>query len=289
MIAVREIFRSHDKLGEVPVWDSEDQALWWVDIEGRRLHRYHPDTGTTEHWSFDQRIGSFALRKRGGLVCAFERGFAFFDPPTGRIEWVAQPDTDPGNRFNDGKCDRNGRFWAGTMDDGLTRRSGSLYRLDADLSVHVMETGICISNALAWSPDDTRFYFCDTPERHLRVYDYDAPSGAISNRRLFADLGGDPGNPDGGTVDCEGYVWSAQWDGWRLVRYAPDGTVDRVIMLPVQKPTSVMFGGGDLRTLFVTSAIWDLEAEALAHQPFAGSLLALEPGVAGLAETRFAG
>lgn len=289
MIDIREIFPSGDRLGEVPVWDTEDQALWWVDIEGRLLHRHHPDTGTTEHWNFEQRLGSFALRKKGGLVCAFERGFAFFDPSTGRIEWIAQPDQDPGNRFNDGKCDRNGRFWAGTMDDGLTRPSGSLYRLDADLSVHVMETGICISNALAWSPDDTQFYFCDTAERHLRVYDYDASSGAISNRRLFADLGGDPGNPDGGTVDCEGFVWNAQWDGWRLVRYARDGTVDRVIMLPVQKPTSVMFGGASLRTLFVTSAIWHLEGEERARQPLAGSLLAMEPGVAGLAETRFAG
>jgi L-arabinonolactonase len=289
MTEVREVVAARDTLGEVPVWDVEEQSIWWVDIEGRRLHRHHPDTGTTEHWSFEQRIGSFALRRKGGLVCAFERGFAFFDPPTGRIDWIARPDSDPGNRFNDGKCDRNGRFWAGTMDDGLTRPSGALYRLDPDLTVHVMETGICISNALAWNPDDTRFYFCDTPERHLRVYDYDAPSGTISNRRVFADLGEDPGNPDGGTVDAEGCVWNAQWDGWRLVRYAPDGRVDRVVPLPVQKPTSVMFGGRNLRTLYVTSAIWDLAGEALARQPMAGSLLALDPGVAGLAETRFAG
>ncbi|MFN3273279.1 MAG: SMP-30/gluconolactonase/LRE family protein [Paracoccus sp. (in: a-proteobacteria)] len=152
---------------------------------------------------------------------------------------------------------------------GDTTPSHTAFRraLDADLSVHVMETGICISNALAWSPEDSRFYFCDTPQRQLRVYDYDAPSGAISNLRLFADLGGDPGNPDGGTVDGEGSLWNAQWDSWRLGRYAPDGTVDRVVMLPVQKPTSVMFGGADLRTLFVTSAIWDLEGQALARQP----------------------
>jgi sugar lactone lactonase YvrE len=175
------------------------------------------------------------------------------------------------------------------MDDGLERPSGSLWRLDPDLSVHRLESGICISNALAWSPDDTRFYFADTKEQEIRAYDYNAESGAITRRRRFASTAEDPGTPDGATVDAEGFLWNAQWDGWRLVRYAPDGTVDRVVPLPVQKPTSCMFGGDGLRRLYVTTAIWDLRGEALAAQPWAGSLLSLDVGVAGLPETRFAG
>jgi sugar lactone lactonase YvrE len=155
--------------------------------------------------------------------------------------------------------------------------------------VHKVEGSIAISNSLAWSPDNRRFYFADTLDRAIYVFDYDHASGAIANKRVFASTAGDPGNPDGSTIDAEGYLWNAQWDGWRLVRYAPDGTVDRVVMLPVQKPTSCMFGGPGLRTLYVTSAVWDLHGAALAGQPWAGGVLALDVGVAGLPEPRFAG
>ncbi len=285
-----EIAACGNILGEVPVWDVEEQALYWVDIEGRRVQRWHQPSGTFTDWKFGERIGSFALRKQGGLVCAFESGFAFFNPADGTIEWIAKPDAaDPGNRFNDGKCDRHGRFWAGTMDDGLKRHSGSLFRLDPDLLVHRMETGIGISNALCWSPGDDTFYFADTLDKTIYAYDYTAATGEVANKRVFANTSGDPGAPDGSTIDAEGYMWNAQWDGWRLTRYAPDGSVDRVVRLPVQKPTSCMFGGPDLGTLFVTSAIWDLKGEALAAQPMAGSLLALDVGVCGLPETRFGG
>jgi sugar lactone lactonase YvrE len=285
-----EIAACRNILGEVPVWDVEEQALYWVDIEGKRLQRWHQPSGKLSDWHFAERIGSFALRKKGGLVCAFESGFAFFNLADETTEWIARPDAgDPGNRFNDGKCDRHGRFWAGTMDDGLKRHSGSLFRLDPDLSVHSMATGVGISNALCWSPDDDVFYFADTLDKTIYAYDYAPETGAISNKRRFADTIADPGAPDGSTIDAEGYMWNAQWDGWRLTRYAPDGRVDRIVELPVQKPTSCMFGGPDLRTLFVTTAIWDLKGPALAAQPMAGSLLALDIGVAGLPETRFDG
>jgi L-arabinonolactonase len=279
-----------NKLGEVPVWDVAEQALYWVDIEGRALQRLHPETGEVRVWNLPERIGSFALRRRGGLVCAFESGFAFFDPQSGHIDWIARPEAHlRGNRFNDGKCDRMGRFWAGTMDDSLSAHTGALYRLDPDLSVHKMESGIGISNSLAWSPDNRRFYFADTLDREIRVYDYDHETGAIGNRRLFASTIADPGNPDGSTIDEEGYLWNAQWNGWRLVRYAPDGSVDRVVELPVEKPTSCMFGGPDLSTLYVTTAIWDIQGEALDKQLWAGALLALNVGSRGLPEPRFAG
>ncbi len=279
-----------NKLGEGPVWDVSEQSLYWVDIEKGQLHRYAPATGAIKRWTLPERIGSFALRSRGGIVCALASGFAFFEPDSGQVEWIAKPEAGiPQNRFNDGKCDRKGRFWAGTMNERDGGRTGALYRLDADLTVHRMEASIGISNSLAWSPDNRRLYFADTQDRAIFVYDYDHASGAVADRRLFASTENDPGSPDGSTVDSEGYLWNAQWDGWRLVRYAPDGRVDRIVELPVQRPTSCAFGGPDLRVLYVTSAIWDLEGDALRDQPWAGGVLALDVGVAGLPEVRFAG
>lgn len=290
MTDIHSAVQRHNKLGEVPVWDVTEQALYWVDIEGKALQRFHPDSSEVRVWDLPERIGSFALREQGGLVCAFESGFAFFDPESEQVDWIARPESDlPGNRFNDGKCDRKGRFWAGTMDDSLSAHTGALYRLDPDLSVHRVEENVGISNSLAWSPDNSRFYFADTLDGEIRVYDYDHDAGTIGNRRVFASTTADPGNPDGSTIDTEGYLWNAQWDGWRLVRYAPDGNVDRVVELPVQKPTSCMFGGPDLSTLYVTTAIWDIQGEALEKQPMAGALLALDVGVRGLPEPRFAG
>jgi len=277
-------------LGEVPVWDLAEHALYWVDIEGRLLQRLHEPSGEVRVWNLPERIGSFALREKGGLVCAFASGFAFFDPETEAIDWIARPEAHiPRNRFNEGKCDRRGRFWAGTMDDHLTDHTGALYRLDPDLSVHKMAAGIGISNTLAWSPDDRTMYFGDTLDSTIYAYDFDSLQGHMTNKRPFFDTKTDPGGPDGSTVDAEGYLWNAQWDGWRLTRYAPDGRVDKVVPLPVQKPTSCIFGGRDLRTLYVTTAKWDLTDDELAAQPWAGSLLALDVGVAGLPETRFAG
>jgi sugar lactone lactonase YvrE len=289
MADVRLVVDAKNKLGEVPVWDVAEQALYWVDIEGELLQRHVPATGETRVWRMPERIGSFALREKGGLVCAFASGFAFYDLEREAVEWIARPDTNPRNRFNDGKCDRRGRFWAGTMDDRLTDHTGALYRLDPDLTVRTLETGVGISNSLAWSPDDRTFYFADTIDRAIYAYDYDPPTGSIANRRVLADHADQPGNPDGSTNDEKGFLWNAQWDGWRLVRFAPDGRVDRVVELPVQKPTSCMFGGPDLRTLYVTSAVWDLAGPALERQPWAGGLLALDVGVRGLPEPRFAG
>lgn len=290
MTAIRCVVESHNKLGEVPVWDVEEQALYWIDIENALLQRLEPASGKVERWRLPERICALALRRAGGLIVALASGIAFFDPKTGAVERLAAPEAHlPGNRFNDGKCDRRGRFWAGTMDDRLSERTAALYRFDADRSCRRMESGIGISNSLAWSPDNRTFYFADTLQRLIFAYDFDIDSGEISNRRVFADMAGQPGDPDGSTIDAEGYLWNAQWDGWRLVRYAPDGRIDRIVELPVQKPTSCMFGGPDLQTLYVTTAIWDLNAAALAGQPWAGGLLALDVGVAGLPEPRFAG
>ena len=290
MAAVREVYAAKDKLGEVPVWDVAEQALYWVDIEGRRLRRFDHTSGKVDEWIFPERICSFALRERGGLICALASGLIFFDPATGRIDCIARPEAHiPRNRFNEGKCDRQGRFWVGTMDDRLSEHTGALYRVDVDLTITQVETGIGISNSLAWSPDEKTFYFADTMDSAIHAYDFDRDTGAISRKRLFASTKGSAAAPDGSTIDAEGFLWNAQWDGWRLVRYAPDGKVDRIVDLPVQKPTSCMFGGPDLKTLYVTTAIWDLEGEALSRQPLAGSLLAIDVEVPGLPEPRFRG
>jgi sugar lactone lactonase YvrE len=279
---------SRNRLGEVPLWDVGEQALYWVDIEGKLLQRYRPTTGRVDRWEMPERIASLALREQGGLIVAFASGIAFYDLDSGAIDWIARPEADkPGNRFNEGKCDRRGRFWAGTMDDSLTAHTAALYRVDPDLSVHKVFGEVGISNCFNWSLANDTFYFADTLDKRIYAFDYDHATGTVANRRLFAEIEG--ANPDGGTIDAEGYLWNAEWDAWRIVRYAPDGSIDRVVRLPVQKPTSCMFGGPHLTTLYVTSAIWDLTPEQLVDQPHAGGLFAVDVGLRGIPEPRFAG
>ena len=281
---------SRNRLGEAPVWDVAEQALYWVDIEGRLLQRYRPATGSVDRWAMPERIACFALREKGGLIVAFASGIAFYDLATRAIDWIARPEADkPHNRFNEGKCDREGRFWAGTMDDRLAEHTAALYRVDPDLSVHKVFGDVGISNCFIWSLENDAFFFADTLDSAIYKFDYDHATAAVGNRRKMIDTTGTGASPDGGTIDEEGFLWNAQWDGWRIVRYAPDGRVDRIVALPVQKPTSCMFGGPDLKTLYVTSAVWDLTPEQLAGQPQAGGLFAIDAGVRGVPEPRFAG
>lgn len=279
-----------NKLGEVPVWDPESGALFWVDIERAALNRLVPATGETTRWTFPERVAAYALRRQGGFVLALASAIVFFDPTTGTLERKAEPEAQlPGNRLNDGKCDRQGRFWVGAMDESQTEGTAGLYRFDPDGRCHRMEMGIGVSNSLAWSPDDRTFYFADSMRKLIYAYDFDADSGAISHRRIFSDWSRSQGTPDGSTIDAEGYLWNAVWDGWCLVRYAPDGRIDRKVALPVQKPTSCAFGGPGLDVLYVTSAVWDANPVELASQPLAGGVFALDVGVKGLPEPRFAG
>ena len=289
--ALRQLVPCANELGEGAVWDDEAGAFYWVDIIGGILHRHHLFTGENESWSFDERICSFALRRSGGLLCAMESGLALFDPDTGDFEFFARPEIHiPGNRFNDGRCDRFGRFFVGTMDDEAEKRSGTLYRVDPDFTVHALVDGICISNSVAFSPDGRHMYLADTVDDEIRRYDLDERTGAVSGRMRFASTAGTGGgHPDGSTVDAEGYLWNAEWDGWRITRYAPDGTRDRVLELPVQRPTCCAFGGPNLSTLFVTSARTGLSDDELEGQPLAGSIIAVEVGIKGLPEPKFAG
>ncbi|MFQ5947524.1 MAG: SMP-30/gluconolactonase/LRE family protein [Acidimicrobiia bacterium] len=277
-------------LGEGPVWDTEAGVLYWLDIKQPRLHRYQPSGGSVRSWDLPNQPGSLAVRERGGLLLALDSGFAFFDPETSELTPLADPEPDrPGNRFNDGKTDRRGRFWAGSMDDEELEWTGALYRFDPDGTWHRLLDGLGIPNTLAWSPGGETMYFAETLEQTIYTFMFDAVAGEISGRRVFATTKEEDCYPDGSTVDAEGFLWNAQFNGWRLVRYAPDGSVNRVVEMPVQNPTSCMFGGEDLDVLYVTSARKGLAEAALEDQPLAGGLFAFDVGVAGLPETPFSG
>ena len=276
-------------LGEGPVWVAAEQALYWLDIKGRRIFRRGFADGAVTSWDTPFRIGSLAPRAGGGFVAGTERGFAFVDPAAGRFEPFAQPEPDrPTNRFNDGKLDRQGRFWAGTMDDAEKQASGALYRLDADLGWSRIDDGYKVTNGPAFSPDGRTMYHNDSALQVVYAFDLDE-TGDAANRRVFAQFGDGDGYPDGMTVDAEGCLWIAFWDGWCVRRLSPTGEIVQTLGVPVQRPTSCAFGGPALDHLFVTSAHIGLDERDLAGQRFAGGLLLARPDATGLADPFFTG
>lgn len=280
---------SRDILGEGPVWDAGSGRLFWFDIKGKRLHWYAPGAGETGVWELPIRCSAAAPRARGGLIVACEAGLAGFDPGTGELSVIQPLALGEGFRSNDGKIDVAGRFWWSSMDDDGGARPGSLYRTGGDGVTEQVLDGIHIPNTVSCSPEGDRFYVADSRLQTLFVHDMDPATGALSNRRRFADTRGGDGAPDGSAVDVEGCLWNAQWGAWRIVRYTPDGSVDRIIEMPVEQPSSCAFGGPDLATLYVTSAREGLSEAVLAGQPQAGGLFGFRPGVTGLALPSFAG
>lgn len=277
-------------LGEGPTWLPKERKLAFVDILAPSIIVADPQDGSFRAHPMPELASAVVPRRRGGFLAAMQTGLKAVDLESGKIATVAAPEAGkPGNRFNDGKCDRRGRFFAGTLAIDTTPGHGSLYRLDPDGGCAMVDTGFHISNGLGWSPDDRTFYFTDSGVRRIHRYDYDIETGAVAGRRTFVDLPEGVGVPDGIAVDAEGFVWSAHWDGWCVTRYDPDGKVDRVINLPVPRPTSCAFGGPDLATLYVTSARIRLSAQQLAEAPLSGSVFAVQAGVRGLPETPFAG
>ncbi len=282
--------QTNDVLGECPVWCPREQALYWGDLFRPALHRFEPASGALQTWLPPEKFGSFALREQGGMILATRSGICFFDPPTGTLERICEPEADrPGNLLNDGKCDRRGRFWVGSMDKRLKERTGALYRVDPDRSWQRMEPWVWLSNGLAFRADDRVLYHTDSTDRCIYAYDFDLERGTIRNRREHASARDLPGVPDGMTIDEEGCLWSAQWGASRVVRYAPDGRVAGTVELPTARPTSCMFGGPRLDVLYVTSGFFRLSEAERAAQPWAGGLLAIDVGVRGLPEPRFAG
>lgn len=288
-MALIDTIHAGNTLGEGIQWDVKTQSLWWTDIQKRRFHRYDWAKRKLESFSTPERVGSFGLIEGGtDIVAAFESGFALYGLESGNVCWLARPDADlPGVRFNDGRVDRQGRFWAGTMVETEPRTGrANLYCVDAAGRAHKRESSIEISNGICWSPDSTRFYFADSPLRTIYCYDFDPANGEIANRRVFATTP-KGAHPDGAVVDAQGYLWSAHWGAGRVVRYAPDGVVDRVLEVPASQPTCVAFGGPQLDLLFVTSARDGLTPEELARQPSAGDVFVYKMGCTGLAETYF--
>jgi sugar lactone lactonase YvrE len=236
-----------------------------------------------------ERLGAVALRESGGLLGAFMTGFKWIDPDTGAVTPIVDPEPHrPGNRLNDGRCDRRGRFFAGTMDNEEIACTGTLYRLDPNLSVHALASDVHLSNGIDWSPDDRVMYYADSLRHVIWAYDFDLETGEIGNRRAFAEVPEDAGVPDGLCVDAEGCVWSAHWGGWRVTRYDPAGRIERIIDLPAAQITCPAFGGRDLEVLYVSSAAIGMSEADFAKAPDAGGLFALEVGVRGLPASRFA-
>ena len=278
-----------DLLGEGPVWVAAEQALYWLDIKGLKLHRYDPVTGDRQTWPTPFRIGSIAPRAGGGFVGGSEHGLVLIDAVLSRFDIVADPEAHlPGNRFNDGAVDPTGRFWAGTMDDAEEQATGALYRLDADLSWSRHDAGYQVTNGPAFSPDGRFLYHTDSAAREIYRFDL-ADDGSLCGKTRFARFGQADGYPDGMTVDRDGCLWVAFWDGWCVRRLSPDGEVIGVLPVPVQRPTSCTFGGSSLDRLFITSATIGLDDAARAAQPLAGGLFMAEPGVAGYAVPPFQG
>jgi len=284
------VLECHCRLGEGPVWDAGREALFFVDIMGKAVHAFWPKSGEHRIWPVPEHVGSLGLRASGGLVLALKSGFFALDLETGAVETLAAAEADkPDNRFNDGRCDAAGRFLAGSLTYSEDRPAGALWRLDPDHSATPVLTGITVPNGLCWSPNGRTVYHTDTPTREIKAYDYDLATGTPSNPRSFARVEGTAGFPDGAVTDAEGFVWNGEWDGARVVRYAPDGTVDRIVEVPARRATSVAFGGPELTTLYVTSA-WDRMSPAERDQwPLSGHLFAIEVGVRGLLEPRYRG
>ena len=274
-------------LGEGVLWDDLKRRAWWTDIQERRLYRYDPKTRGLETFPLPERLGSFGfIAGSERIVAAFESGFAYFLPESGALEWIARPPHGPGKlRFNDGRVDRRGRFWAGSMVEGAGEATGKLYCLTkGTASVHL--SGISITNSVCFSPDGRHMYFADTPHRKILRFDADEAGSGLRNQTLLVET---PRGayPDGSNVDAEGHLWNAHWGAGRVVRYAPDGTISGGITVPASQPTCVAFGGDDLDLLLVSSARENLDAAALARQPQAGDLFIYRIGIRGIAESRY--
>ncbi|HSV85833.1 MAG TPA: SMP-30/gluconolactonase/LRE family protein [Levilinea sp.] len=282
-IAVDHVVKVQNQLGECPLWHPRHNCLYWVDIDRALFYRYQPKTGALVENRLEMPIYALALDARHGLVAGTHEGFVFYDPDSNSFEHIAEVISgEPERRFNDGAVDRYGRFWAGTLDRQRTP-TNHLYRLGTDLSVRTMDSGIIQSNGIDWSPDWRTMYLTDTRRRSIYAYDFNLAQGEITNRRVLIKTPDDPaqGSPDGLVVDAEGFIWSARFRGWKLVRYDPAGKIEREIHLPVQRPSSMIFGGENLDELYITTSSIEIPPESLKDHPMAGGVLRIYPGVKG--------
>ncbi len=289
---VQLVHRADNLIGECPVWHARERALYWVDTRRPALQRLNAD-GSVDVWPLPNIIGSFAIRQRGGLIAAMQIGFCELDLDPFALRLIVDPEADqPNVRLNDGKCDRRGRFWCGSLDPDAAagRPGGSLYRLDPDFRCTKMDSGFKVSNGMAFSPDDHTLIFGDSTGDVMYRYDLDLVAGVIENRRPYLQTAGLPWYVDGATFDAEGYYWCALIQHGAVGRFDPEGRLDKMVMLPVKHPTMCNWGGDDLDVLYVTSGHVFLSPDERAAQPLAGSLFAIRGlGVQGVPEPLFAG
>ena len=291
--AIEVVTDVRSQVGESPLWSVDEQALWWVDIEGRLLHRLDPASAQTTSWPVDERIGCIGLHRSGGFVAALETGIFRLEPRVGgrldaeRLAEVEHPQA--GMRFNDGRVDRDGRFWSATMvrDMSLGAAVGALYRFDGRGLSAPLVPGLATGNGLAFSPDGRVLYLSDSHPTVQKIWSFDlAADGSLTHRRVFVDMAEHPGRPDGAAVDADGCYWTCATDAGALLRFTPQGRLDRALRLPVMKPTMCAFGGAALDELYVASLIPAQLGDG--YDPaLAGAVLRLSPGVRGLAERSF--
>jgi sugar lactone lactonase YvrE len=277
-------------VGEGPLWDVAEQALYFIDIVGKVVHRFDPSSGQTRSWDVGQIIGSMALREKGGAIVSLKDGIFTLDQDCGQVELLAKANhIHPRAQMNDGKVDRRGRFVVGSGDSDIRdcKPYGTLYRLDANHSLNELDRDIAISNGPCWSPDNKTLYFSDSLKYHIYAYDYDISTGDVANRRLFADTRELGGIPDGATVDQDGLMWMAICEGAKVVAFRPDGRIERTIDMPVKLPASVMFGGPNLQDLYVTS----INPRLVGREPDGGgdTFVITGLGAQGIPEPRYAG
>jgi sugar lactone lactonase YvrE len=267
-----------NELGEGPTWDPKKKVLYWIDITKSKIFQYNPADKSTKSWNTDSHIGSLALKESGGLVLALKDGFYDFDLDSGKQTCISIADNDPNRRFNDGKCDPSGRFWAGTMHYDEAAPLGSLYCLDSTGEAKCAFDSVFCSNGLAWSVDKTQFYYIDSQLHRVDVFDYDDQNGRLSNRRVAIELKEAKGFPDGCTIDAEGMLWVAFWEGGRIDRYNPKNAelIETLVIPGVEKVTSCTFGGENLDDLYITTASIGYSPEELKKQENAGSLLRIK-------------
>jgi sugar lactone lactonase YvrE len=300
MARIELLHEAGNMLGEGPIWHPEENALYWCDNLKSSVWRYEPGSGDIREWDMPEEVGSLVFRANRalgaqhdwGICAAMKSGFAFVQlEPEVAIHYIADPEPEhPNNRLNDGKCDRLGRYWCGSMDPNLSEATASLFRLDPDGSCHVMDTGFIVANGMAWSPDDRTMYFADSRSETVYAYDFDLESGSIANRRTFISTRDIDARVDGATVDRDGNYWCAHIHGGCIACYAPDGELLRTVELPVRHPTMCTFGGPDLDIMYVTSCTRFLEPGEAPRQPLAGALFAIhELGARGLVEPYYSG
>lgn len=268
-------------LGEGPLYHESQNALYWTDIKDNKLYKYDLSSKEITPFQFNKPIGSFAFTKNDEIIATTNDGFEYLDLINKKITSIIDPEKELSqNRFNDGKCDSYGRYFAGTMDNNEEDIKGSLYCFDGE-TVEKKETNLFISNGLGWNCDSSKFYLTDSPKRTIYVYDYNLQTGILSNKKTFAQIDEKDGYPDGLCIDEEDCIWSAHWDGWKITRYKPDGTIDSVYPLPVPRVTSCNFGSKDLKTLFITTAWVGLTKEELEKAPLSGNTFFMNTKVKG--------